>query len=477
MDVGDISVADVVFAAWQDHLQGFEEDAMNRGASFRFARIVGLAALCLARRLEAGEARRLTLEEAVRLAISQNRELKIARLKVDENRQKKAGEHAGYFPAITNQSTALHITELQNIEIPAGGLGAAGGSLIPPEGVNLQQGKLTFFTSGTMIAEPLTQLIRIHQQNRIAASEVAISQDDVKKAENQLTVQVHTLYYGILVTQLAKKASEQQAEFARENLRESDESVRNGSALRVAAIGSHAELLQSQQNVLTTDLQLADLKTELNDVLGLPLDTDLDLDPAVPTSFDLEKKNDYLKIAWGENPEILAAEETLRKARAGVAVAKTAYIPDITAFARHSYQDGVPFLVRNFGTFGVSLNYDVFDFGKRRAAVREREIEVAQAEQNVERLKEQVAVAVERTYNKVERTQSMVAVARQVAQLREESERLATNQLTYGVVQISEKKQATAANYKAKADLLQASLGYLLARAELEQAVGRRPGF
>jgi outer membrane protein TolC len=67
----------------------------------------------------------------------------------------------------------------------------------------------------------------------------------------------------------------------------------------------------------------------------------------------------------------------LRKARAGVAAARTAYIPDVTAFARHSYQDGVPFLVRNFGTFGVSLSYDVFDFGKRRAAVREREIEVA----------------------------------------------------------------------------------------------------
>jgi hypothetical protein len=65
---------------------------------------------------------------------------------------------------------------------------------------------------------------------------------------------------------------------------------------RLAAMPS---LLQSQQNVLTADLQLADLKTELNEVLGLPLDTDLDLDPAVSTSFDLENKNDYLKIAWG----------------------------------------------------------------------------------------------------------------------------------------------------------------------------------
>jgi hypothetical protein len=37
-------------------------------------------------------------------------------------------------------------------------------------------------------------------------------------------------------------------------------------------------------------------------------------------------------------------------------------------------------------------------------------------------------------------------------------------------------RNAAAANYKAKADLLQATLGYVLARAELERTVGRSPG-
>jgi len=41
---------------------------------------------------------------------------------------------------------------------------------------------------------------------------------------------------------------------------------------------------------------------------------------------------------------------------------------------------------------------------------------------------------------------------------------------------ISDVRHAAAANYKAKADLLRASLGYLLAYAELERTVGRAPG-
>jgi len=422
------------------------------------------------------EVRHITLSEAVHLAVNQNHALKIARIKIEEYRQKKAGEHSSYFPVLTNQSNALHITELQNVLIPAGSLGIVGGSLIPPLTVNLQQGKQSLYSSGTMFAQPLTQLIGIHQKNRIAAADIAISRDDLKKAEDEIAVQVHTLYYGILVTQLQKKAADQETLYAQENLRESEQDVRAGSALKTAAIGSRADLLQAQQSVLTADLQLADLKTELNDALGLPLDTELELEPAPPAQFEARDKSEYLKIAWAENPEIRAAEDTVRKARAAVSAAKTAYIPNITAYARHSYQDGVPFLVHNFGTFGVTLDYDIFDFGKRRAAVRESEDQLAEAEENVERLKDEVAVSIERSYNKVEQTKHMVNVATQVVSLRQEDERITTNQLAQGEVQVTARRQASAANYKAQADLLQASLGYLLAQAELEEAVGRTPG-
>jgi hypothetical protein len=128
-----------------------------------------LAILCAAPHACAAEARRLTLEEAVHLAVNQNRALKIARLKIEENRQKKTGDRSAHLPVITNQSNALHITDLQNIEIPAGAFGTGAGAFIPAQSVTLPQGQKTLLSSGTMISQPLTQLIRIHQQNRIAA--------------------------------------------------------------------------------------------------------------------------------------------------------------------------------------------------------------------------------------------------------------------------------------------------------------------
>jgi outer membrane protein TolC len=297
----------------------------------------------------------LTLTDAVHMAINQNRALRIARLKVAEKEHRKAEEHASYFPGIANESNLLRITALQFVDIPAGVFGEIAGIPIPAQQIPLPQGRLSFYSSGTQICQPLTQLIRIHQANRIAAAEVAMSRADVLKAENQVALDVHSLYFGILIARLQKQAAEKQSAYAGEQLRESEEDILKGSALKISAIQAQATVLETQQAILTAELQLSDLSTELNDLLALPLDTQLELDPAVPVSLDQRTRDEYVQAAWIHHPEILAAEEAVRKARAAVTAAKTAYIPDITAYARHSYQVGVPFLVRNYGTFGFHL--------------------------------------------------------------------------------------------------------------------------
>ena len=53
---------------------------------------------------------------------------------------------------------------------------------------------------------------------------------------------------------------------------------------------------------------------------------------------------------------------------------------------------------------------------------------------------------------------------------------MAENQLKEGTILVSARRQASASNYKAQADQLQAQLAYMLAEAELQQTIGRTPG-
>jgi outer membrane protein TolC len=143
-----------------------------------------ITCICVLGKAFAADSLSLTLPEAVRIALAQNRELKIARLKVQENEQKKLSARANYFPVIKNESSIIHVTSLENIEIPAGAFGIYPNTgPIPGRPILIDQGNQTFETSGTGVVQPLTPLIRIRQANRIAASEVAASQDELKKAK------------------------------------------------------------------------------------------------------------------------------------------------------------------------------------------------------------------------------------------------------------------------------------------------------
>jgi outer membrane protein TolC len=279
-----------------------------------------------------------------------------------------------------------------------------------------------------------------------------------------------------MIGQLQKQAAELDRAYATTRLSEAQEELREGNALNLDILDSRAGLLQSEQSLLTIDLHLADLNAELNDLLGLPPGTRLVLSPVAMNTAAGLSSQEMNQIAYSTNPEIRSAMQTVEQARAAVTAARSTYIPDIAVSARQSYQNGIPFLVRNFGTFEVRMNYDLFDFGKRRAAVRERGAQLAQAQENVERLKGAIAVEIEKSANKVERTRRMLEVASEVVKLRTEGERVAENQLKEGVVLVSTRRAASTASYKARADLLQAQLAYMLAQAELQQAIGRTPG-
>jgi outer membrane protein TolC len=415
-----------------------------------------------------GQERRLTLQEAVDLAQRQNHSLKAASYAVAAEEQKQRIARSSYFPIITNESNALHITDVQRVEVPAG----AFGSSIPASNIFLTQGTKTFESSGTTIAQPITQLIKIHAANKIAQSDVNASKASLTKATNDVAFHVQELYYRVLTSQLQKEAAELQVTSGNENLNEHTEQVKNGSLLEVAQVESKASLLDAKQALLTADMQIADLTLQLNDLLGLPLNTKLILDANVDVSFDLPTREHSLTTALNDNPEIKEAAEALAKARAAHSAAKAEYIPDITAFARHSYQNGVPFVDRNFGTFGIHLSYDVFDAGKRKALVQERRDEVSEAEQNLERVKDEIAVRVQMIYNRLDVARAMVEVKREYVATRQEAARLAEDQFRQGITLASDRDASRVQALKARAGLLEASLAYLSARDDLNRTVG-----
>src|SRR5260370_38836209 len=152
------------------------------------------------------------------------------------------------------------------------------------------------------------------------------------------------------------------------------EQVKFGSSLELESIESRAQLLQAKQELLTTNLQLTDLKLRLNDLMGLPLTTVLDLAPVSAESLETCPLVECVTTATASHPEILEARAEVPKAEAAVRLANAAiWVPDVEAFGRYSYQNNVPFLARNFCTFGIHVRDELFDGRGKPAGKRHHE--------------------------------------------------------------------------------------------------------
>jgi multidrug efflux pump subunit AcrB/outer membrane protein TolC len=416
---------------------------------------------------------KLTLQKAVELALKQNRSLKIARAKVKESDNKVVTARADLYPQLSNDATVIGISNLQAVEIPRGALGTiTGQGPFPNQTVKLDQGSNAVLLNNTTVTQSISQLYKIRAGVRAASADVRVAKDDLQKSEDEVTLAVHQLYYGLLVSERQRRALIAARTAAEERLRESQDSVQGGVNLEVANINARASLLSTRQELLTEENQISDLNEELNDLLGLPLGTELQLEAAVGLVTPPPAREECQQAALSNNPELKAAKEEAAKARAGLDAAHDEYIPDFGAYYTHTYQNGVPFLTHNNDEFGAKLTWRIFDAGRRRGVVGERMAQLEQAQQNVQRIESQIAVDLDKAYRKVERSKTMIEVAQESLTLRRESERIAKNQATAGVIQQSQYAEAISATAKAEAEELQAQLGYELAISELNKVVG-----
>ncbi|QEE28882.1 TolC family protein [Terriglobus albidus] len=419
----------------------------------------------------------LTLDQAIDLALKQNHSIHLRSLSVDETRSKKDEARSNYLPQIKASGSVLHVTELAGVEIPAGAFGSypSTGS-IPSKSLFIDQGSATGYTGGVGLEQPLTQLFRVHQANVAAKQDVLIAETQLDQTQDAIALKVRQIYYNILISQQKLQAAQEQLSAAKIKADESRHDVQRGNALEVAILQGDASILQAQQQLLTVKLQGEDLRRQLADVLGMPVHTLFDLESTTTAqSLSIPTRDEAVHQALEQNQELRAARQTLEKAKAGLAAARDAYIPNVTALSRYSYQSGVPLLVHNFGTFGFALSYDLFDGGRREAQLREARTQVRSAEVAIDKLQSEIEVQVQAAYDRVDELKQMVEVAGQAVKVRTEAARLSDRQFEQNAALNSSRTQVHADLSNATASLLEADMSLSLAEANLKMTMGQMP--
>src|SRR5207302_4836430 len=318
-------------------------------------------------------AKLLTLDEAVSLALSHNRELKQARLEIHKQKEALSEAKTQFYPRFDTYLLASELLNLLDFTIPAGTLGTfpATGP-IPAQQSQIHTPARPVAITSVTATQPLSQLFRIDLSIKEQKLGAELSQQPYFEREQGLVNEVRRAYYAILQSQGELESQRALLAYLEElqqltGRRLQQEAVLKADSLRIAAQHSKARY----QLTVIEDAR-ADRKEILNRLLGRELQTEFSVE-MVPASLPEELSlQGARKIATEKRPEIKT--ETIKREQATLEtkIEKTRYIPDISIQANYAASSNISFLPQSVGAVGVLLTWQPWDWGQKRHNVAQK---------------------------------------------------------------------------------------------------------
>ena len=394
---------------------------------------------------------RITLDEAQQRAGAaggaNNPLVRLAELQVEAAKQHRLGVQGLYFPNISGQMDNLHLNKVTGkIERPIAG------TVVP---FNLFGKNATGVNFAAV--QPVTPLFAIYQLVKIARADENIARAKAGMPVAETSRRVEKNYYELLVAQRELISAETEAKKVQ------------GKWLTASSPGApristeqETEMIGAEKAVVLSASKVKELTASLNEMMGLPEATRLELVPPEPLEENLTLK-EVADKAVAANPEVVEAEQTAVKAHAGSTLSKMAYFPSVAIIGGYANQDLVNLVLpQDFSYIGLMGTFTVFDGAKREHGVKEARAQAEMADLGVQLTKAKVAAGVKSSYFELERSRKLSQLARQM---------VSATRVVEASYQ-SDNPDVESTQAKMEAEMFRAELEYRQAYARLKSLMG-----
>src|SRR6266403_3302520 len=415
----------------------------------------------------------LTLEEALLLARSNNRDLKQFGFDVGKQREALGEAKLHLYPRFDTSVLAAQLLAPLDFTINKGQFGTFPGTgPIPGSNTNLHTPARPIAIASVTATQPLTQLIRIHlfvaeQRLKVDAAQLSFDQREHKLADD-----VRQSYYQVLQSQIQYESQQSIVKYLEELLQLTDRRFNQQAALKADRLSVKAELAKASYQLTLIEDALADNKEDLNHLLGRSVQTEFSVEPVPATFPEQEDLSAARATALEHRPEVKLAANRIRQAELSTKSEKTHYIPDVAIQAGYFSPANVNFLPQNMGYVGALLTWQPWDWGEKHHKVRQAALAEQQAGLSAEDTREQILLEVNSNFRHLREARSHLAVAEAIRDAEAEKMRNQREAYSQQSILLSDllKQQSSLAD--AESQYRQAVLAYWSARADFQKTLG-----
>jgi outer membrane protein TolC len=323
------------------------------------------------------------------------------------------------------------------------------------------------------VTQPLSQLHRIRLNIKLVAVSGDISREQLRGQQQSVLNNVKRTYYAIVQTESALDSVRQALAFYRELDRVTGDYVIQQVALKADDLEVKTRLAKTETEELTVSNQVSTLKERLNQLIGRDITTDFKVTPVPETSLLATDLVAARSLALAQRPEIREARLRVKQAELDKRVKRSEYIPDISAALTYaSPRNFDSFIPRNFAAAGVVMTWEVFDWGRKKNELAERQKTIEQANNNLRDAESNVMIEVGARMRDLKQAGQALRVARLKQETARENMRVSTDKYKLQATLISDVLQTQATLADSDYQYQQALTAFWTAKAEYEKAIG-----
>ena len=410
------------------------------------------------------EVLRLTLDQAVGLAVKQNTTSQIAILTAAQSAQDKNIARAALLPEAN-----LGVTEeWQRVNI----LAQFGGNRIFP-GFPEHLGPYSVFSAGPSFSGPVLDLT-LWRRYQAAGNLAKASKADSLSTREQLILLVVSQYIGTLRNMADVEASQSRVDLAKALYDQAADLQKEGVGTGIDTLRANVELQNENQRLIEAQANRETSLFGLSRLLNLDPRQKIELADSL-SFFDTPQPDTEASIEEGlaARQEWKSLQEQIRAAENQKKAASESRLPSVHYSGNWAQLGTSPSVVIPTYAYSGTVSMPLFTGGRIRAEIVRADLDIQKLEQQRADLRNQIALEVKTALINLDSARNEVQVANLGVQLSKEEVDQARDRFKAGVANNIEVIQAQDSLSRANDNQIAALYRFNQARADLARSIGQ----
>lgn len=401
----------------------------------------------------------MTLEESVRTALDNNYNIKQQEAEYDSAVWARHQARRSFGPTVNWQSTATKM----------------GGKYY--DSANLSRS----FGNGLTLTMPIYTGGQL--EGAIKAADLAMNANELglELCKQQVKAATMSAYYQALQAKNQIKVAQDSVNTLTEHLKNVNAQYTVGTVAKSDVLGTQVQMANAEQNLINANNSYDVAIASLNNVMGLPTDTELNLTDSLDYNVYEIPLEECTAYARSNRPDVLMADYQVAIAEAGVQQAKAGYMPKVSAQASKSWAGDSPFgseetdkryAQNNNWTAGVVLSWDIWDNNVTQSKVNQSKAAVAKAEAAAENTRQSGDLEVRTAYLNLKAAEKSINTTQVAVDKAQEDYKIAQVRYAAGVGTNLDVMDAEEKLAQAQTNYYTALYNYNSSKAALDKAMG-----